>query len=302
MRKILVLIGDRADAGLTKPIRKRIKEHPNLELLEFGLEYFIPDELRYLLLKTNPNIVLIPADRSEMLLAAVICSIERIPIAHLDAGEIGTYQSPDEIYRWAITRLANIIFTNTEDAKQNVIRSGEEEWRVHNVGYTCMDDVYLSTKHYICKKYNLPEDFDIVIHHPDPFSAERTKKEIKKIFGMLNKFTVFLYPNKDPFSTIIVNEIDRHYEDHNIKIMEEFDNRNDFLSALKYCKRFIGNSSAMMHEAPFLGTECVHIGERNSTRKIEKPKADMGASDKVVEILSKIEINEKLLKKKVVWN
>ncbi len=69
--------------------------------------------------------------------ASVACAM-RIPIAHIEGGEI-SQGAIDDAVRNALTKLAHIHFTSTDTARRRVIAMGEEPWRVHHAGAPSLD-------------------------------------------------------------------------------------------------------------------------------------------------------------------
>src|ERR1700723_2204947 len=86
----------------------------------------------------RPDLLLITADRYEMLAPAAVALALRIPIAHIEGGELSAGAIDDAI-RNALTKLAHIHFTSTETARRRVIAMGEEPWRVHHAGAPSID-------------------------------------------------------------------------------------------------------------------------------------------------------------------
>lgn len=306
MVKALALYSCRADEGLLDPVVKELRKlmkvekadcyRPDLACFEKGM--FI-----------NCDMVVCPCDRKEIVMVALKAFYNNVPIAQIDAGETESGSSYDNTGRWALTRLSSLIFTNNEKARETVIASGEDAWRVHNVGYTFMDGVKILAKATICEKYKLPDDYDIMIYNPDVYSEDRTRSDMETIVNAINKFTVVLKPNND-INSDIVNDIMDNAQAHRkdgkqvvMLIMDAFDTRDEFLTALKYCKRFIGNSSAMLHEAPHLGVQCMPIGERNKGRPIRfVAESELGASKRIAIIIHhmlKTVPREELIRKRV---
>src|SRR5271163_1646148 len=91
-----------------------------------------------LLGQMRPDLLLLIADRYEMLAPASVALTLRIPIAHIEGGEI-TAGAIDDAVRNALTKMSHIHFTSTEQARARVIAMGEEEWRVHRAGAPSLD-------------------------------------------------------------------------------------------------------------------------------------------------------------------
>src|SRR5271167_2124588 len=92
----------------------------------------------------RPDLLLLIADRYEMLAPASVALALRIPIAHIEGGEISE-GAIDDAVRNALTKMSHIHFTSTHLARSRVIAMGEEEWRVHCVGAPSLDHLRRST-------------------------------------------------------------------------------------------------------------------------------------------------------------
>src|SRR4029079_10893760 len=89
------------------------------------------DELR-------PDWLLTPADREEAMTMALCGAYLGIATAHYAAGD-RVVGNVDDMVRHAVSRLSHLLLTTHEDARQRLIRAGEEEWRVHNVVHSGLD-------------------------------------------------------------------------------------------------------------------------------------------------------------------
>jgi UDP-N-acetylglucosamine 2-epimerase (non-hydrolysing)/GDP/UDP-N,N'-diacetylbacillosamine 2-epimerase (hydrolysing) len=94
--------------------------------------------------RLRPDIVLLIADRYEMLAPASVALALRIPIAHIEGGEISE-GAIDDAVRNALTKMAHIHFTSTFTARDRILAMGEEEWRVHRAGAPSLDHLRRST-------------------------------------------------------------------------------------------------------------------------------------------------------------
>ncbi|NYF88725.1 UDP-N-acetylglucosamine 2-epimerase [Tunturiibacter empetritectus] len=96
------------------------------------------------LAQIKPDLLLLIADRYEMLAPASVALTLRIPIAHIEGGEISE-GAIDDAVRNALTKLAHLHFTSTHAARARVIAMGEEPWRVHRAGAPSLDHLRRST-------------------------------------------------------------------------------------------------------------------------------------------------------------
>lgn len=73
-----------------------------------------------------------------MLAPASVALTLRIPVAHIEGGEVSE-GAIDDAVRNALTKMAHLHFTSTEGARARVISMGEEPWRVHRAGAPSLD-------------------------------------------------------------------------------------------------------------------------------------------------------------------
>lgn len=283
---------------MLEPVIKRIERHPKLtcSLLEIKPDWgmsFIFDCVSIWLDREKPDIVLIPCDRGEQVPVALVCLSKNVPIAHFYSGSSIGGNIQDEIYGMIIALCSHIHLCHDEGAVQILKKIGIEDWRIKVVGSTAFDDVTLD--------YSLVPDepFDLVLINPDTVSKERTERDIEEALGRLWRRSVIIGPNEDENREIILKKIEEFIRKGKVVCdFYESVSRGQFLALLKKCEHFITNSSSAFYEAPYFSTPCILIGERNKFRKVP-PKIVTGASDRIVEILANIEINEKLLRKRL---
>src|SRR6516164_9995811 len=118
----------------------------------------------------RPDVLLLIADRYEMLAPAAVALALRIPIAHIEGGEVSE-GAIDDAVRNALTKMSHIHFTSTQLARQRVIAMGEEEWRVHRAGAPSLDHLRRRT---LPAREELESQLDIdlrtptilVVYHP----------------------------------------------------------------------------------------------------------------------------------------
>src|SRR6202035_1904025 len=118
----------------------------------------------------RPDLLVVTADRYEMLAPASVALALRIPVAHIEGGEISE-GAIDDAVRNALTKMSHVHFTSTELARRRVIAMGEEEWRVHRAGAPSLDHLRrteLLTKDQIERhlRLNLNGPTVLVSYHP----------------------------------------------------------------------------------------------------------------------------------------
>jgi hypothetical protein len=102
----------------------------------------------------RPDLLLLIADRYETLAPASVALALRIPIAHIEGGEISE-GAIDDAVRNALTKMSHIHFTSTNVARERVIAMGEEPWRVHRAGAPSLDHLGRLPSGNACARYRV---------------------------------------------------------------------------------------------------------------------------------------------------
>ncbi|MFV8325999.1 UDP-N-acetylglucosamine 2-epimerase [Flavobacterium sp. ZS1P14] len=229
----------------------------------------------------KPDIVVTVADRFETMATAIAASYMNIPLAHIQGGEVTG--NIDEKVRHAITKLADYHFVASENAKERVIRLGEEPAMVFNTGCPSIDlatsvlqSTSLSFNPYekyggVGAKPDLSEGYLVVMQHPVTTEYQDSRKHIEatlEAIHKLNKPTLWFWPNVDAGADGTSTGIRAFREQHHLPNVHFFKNMEgkDFLQLLQHSSCLIGNSSVGIRECAFLGVPVVNIGSRQNKR------------------------------------
>ena len=88
----------------------------------------------------KPDRVLVYGDVNSTLAAALVCAKLTIPVAHVEAGLRSRDRSmPEEINRILTDQLADLLFTPSPDADENLQREGIAPEKIHRVGNVMID-------------------------------------------------------------------------------------------------------------------------------------------------------------------
>lgn len=249
----------------------------------------------------KPDIVVTIADRFETLATSIAASYQNIPLAHIQGGEVTG--NIDEKVRHANTKLADLHLVASEDAKNRVLKMGEEKLSVINTGCPSIDlakivldnptlDFNPLEKYKgVGNQINWENGYIVVMQHPVTTEYEKSKENIKETLHAIYKLnlpTFWFWPNVDAGSDGTSSGIRQFREIYNPKNIHFFKNMepNDFLRLIKNSKCLIGNSSVGIRESSFLGVPVVNIGSRQHKR--EKGKNVINCNYNCLEIVSAI--------------
>jgi UDP-hydrolysing UDP-N-acetyl-D-glucosamine 2-epimerase len=240
----------------------------------------------------RPDILLLIADRYEMLAPASVALALRIPVAHIEGGEISE-GAIDDAVRNALTKMSHIHFTSTENARRRIIAMDEEPWRVHRAGAPSLDHLRRST---LLDRAELEARLGVALHQPTtvvayhPVTIARdTVLEADALFAALERVSgqiLFCYPNADAGSRELIARTRTFAAAHNdAQVFVNLD-AVTYWSLLRQADLFLGNSSSGIMETPSLALPAVNIGLRQQGR--ERAKNIVDAQADVAAILAAV--------------
>ena len=224
----------------------------------------------------KPDLVLVLGDRYELIPIVSAANIARIPVAHLNGGEL-TEGAIDELIRHAITKLSQLHFTAMEEYSQRVIQMGESPERVFCVGEVGLDNI---SRMELLSKCAFEDSFGVQLkqknllftYHPETTqSIEEIEADFVEILGALDTLNdcllIFTKANADVGGRLINKMIDQYVANNPSKAVA-FTSLGQlrYLSALQYVDAVIGNSSSGIVEAPSFKVASINIGSRQKGR------------------------------------
>lgn len=239
-------------------------------------------ELANVFFKLQPDAVITIADRFETISTSIAASYQNIPLIHIQGGEVTG--NIDEKVRHANTKLADLHLVASEDAKERVIKMGENPEMVFNTGCPSIDLAYeiiqnpdldfnpIEKYGGVGEKINWEKGYLVVMQHPVTteykFAREDVLKTLEAVYE-LDIPTFWFWPNVDAGSDGTSNGIRSFREKVKPKNIHFFKNMKpkDFLRLLVNSKCLIGNSSVGVRECSFLGVPTVNIGTRQNRRE-----------------------------------
>lgn len=292
--------------------------------------------------RIKPDILLILGDRYEIFAASSAAMVMNIPIAHISGGEITEGAIDEQIrhsitkmahihFPGAEVYAENI--KNMGEESWRVFNVGDPG--IENIKLTnFLSEEELKTE------LNIQVDKDtlLVTYHPVTLERNILPYQIDnliKALGKVNKNMIITYPNADNGGDYIIKRLEEFSrENTNVHLFKNLGILR-YLSVMRLCGAVIGNSSSALVEAPYLKIPVVNIGNRQKGRMmaeniiscsnecediilainkslsggfkeqvkhIKSLYGEGNTSEEIVKVLETIEINDALLKKKLVWS
>jgi len=191
--KLLTIIGTRPEAIKMCPVIQVAQNHPEVEPLlcvtaqhrqmldqvlnvfnvspDFDLNLMQPNQslaqitasilqnLDPIFLKVKPDWILVQGDTTTVMASALLAFYHRIKIGHVEAGlRTGDKWQPfpEEINRKIAGVVADLHLAPTEDARQNLLNEGVEDWRIKVTGNPAIDALRIITS------YPAPPDVQVL--------------------------------------------------------------------------------------------------------------------------------------------
>jgi UDP-hydrolysing UDP-N-acetyl-D-glucosamine 2-epimerase len=285
----------------------------------------------------RPDLLLLIADRYEMLAPASVALALRIPIAHIEGGEVSE-GAVDDAVRNALTKISHIHFTSTNVARERVIAMGEEPWRVHRAGAPSLDHLrrqtLLTREQLECRlQIELKHPTILVAYHPVTLACD-TVREADALFAALQTVPdqiLFCYPNADAGSRILIGRSKSFAATREVAHVFVNLDALTYWSLLKQVNVLIGNSSSGIMESASFALPTVNVGLRQQGRErarnvidaapearaildaiaaaksaeyrrslqgLTNPYGEGVAAQKIVEVLTTVPLGEELLMKR----
>lgn len=293
MKKIMLVFGTRPEAIKMCPLVNELKNRKKMsivvcvtgqhrQMLDQVLETFniipnydlsimkdrqtlfdvttnILNNIKEVLEKEMPDLVLVHGDTSTTFVTALACYYLQIPVGHVEAG-LRTYDIyspyPEEFNRQAVGIISKYNFAPTELSKRNLIREGKKEKSIFVTGNTAIDALKTTVK----SNYSHP-DLDwasdsklimITAHRRENLGTpmENMFKAIKRVMNehldVKAIYPIHMNPYVRETAKKILGKCDR------IRLIEPLE-VIDFHNFLANSYMILTDSGGIQEEAPSLG-------------------------------------------------
>lgn len=291
--------------------------------------------------ESRPDVLLLLGDRYEMLAAASVATGMQLPIAHISGGESTEGAMDEQIRHaiTKMAHIHFPGASAYADNIRKMGEESWRIFDVGDPGIENIKIIKIEEKADLEDELGLKIDRRtlLITYHPVTLELSELGWQMDNLINALSNYTgsmIVTYPNSDNGSELIIRKWKEFAKrKKTVRLVQNLGSVR-YISVMKYCGAIIGNSSSAIVEAPFMKVPVVNIGNRQQGRimadsiiccgysqqeiedsieralsiefaeVVKNSKSLYGqgnTSEKIVEVLEKIKVDEKLLKKKLCW-
>jgi UDP-N-acetylglucosamine 2-epimerase (non-hydrolysing) len=150
-----------------------------------------------IVLERKPDVVLVYGDVNSTVAAALASAKLGIRVGHVEAGlRSFDWSMPEEINRVVTDRLADLLFTPSEDGDRNLVQEGVPAEKIFRVGNVMIDSlVRLLPAAMRCPRNGSPQRYALVtLHRPSNVDDSKTLKSILQSLLEIHQDLAVVFP------------------------------------------------------------------------------------------------------------
>src|SRR5580692_10451538 len=215
-------------------------------------------------LERKPDLVLVYGDVNSTVAAALVCSKLFIRVGHVEAGLRSFDRTmPEEVNRIVTDRLADLLFTPSEDGDINLKNEGVAAEKIHRVGNVMIDSlVQLLPAAMKVPRNGLPEHYALVtLHRPSNVDDSESLKGILSSLLEVSERMPIVFPahprTRQRIADFGINVEKLHLVEPAPYI--------EFLALQRGATVVITDSGGIQEETTYLGVPCLTL--RSNTER-----------------------------------
>jgi UDP-N-acetylglucosamine 2-epimerase (non-hydrolysing) len=213
-------------------------------------------------LQQRPDLVLVYGDVNSTVAAALVCAKCRIRVGHVEAGLRSFDRTmPEEINRLVTDQIADLLFTPSADADENLRREGVAPERVHLVGNVMIDTLVrlLPAAGASAIRTTLglqPKSYGVVtLHRPSNVDDLDLLASIVRTLSAIGRDLPLVFPvhprTRRQMESIVAGE-----RSPNIRLVDPL-SYLEFLALQRQATLVITDSGGIQEETTYLGVPCL---------------------------------------------
>lgn len=247
LKQTIVNTGQHYDRNMSSVFFNGFKPKYNLKQTTVG---GMIDELRKILAKNQPDLVIVFGDTNSSLAGALAAAYEKIPVCHIEAGLRSYTNMPEEINRKIIDRLAKVLICPNDIAEANLKKEG-----IVNDVYVVGDPLSDALMRYIpiVKSKDYQKYILVTLHRENNANKEFVKKFMDILGGTDYQY---IFPAHPRLKNILTTK------PKNVKIIEPVD-YEEMLKLESNALKIITDSGGVQREGAWFNVPVIVM--RNET-------------------------------------
>ncbi len=269
------------------------------------------NKFSFLINKLKPDFIFLTGDRYETFSAGFAAFLGRIPIIHIEGGDMTLGGAYDDVIRHSLSRLSSFHLVTNKTSKNRLVKWDEKKEKIFNIGYPPGVEIIeknFAKKTEVEKIFKLSKNEKVIIFTIHPLTNSNSKKKdyeiLFKVLKNLSKKNkiIITYPNFDPGYKEIIELYKKLNLNKNIFIKKNL-GKYLYYGILNYCGNYnngfcMGNSSSGLKEAIFFNCSVLDLGKRQLGRLAPKNVQNVDFNyKKIMKVCDRI-LNKKKLNKK----
>ena len=227
--------------------------------------------------RLSPTAVVVVGDVNSTIACALVAVKKGIPVFHIEAGLRSFDRSmPEEINRVLTDRISELLFTTEDDARDNLLKEGIADERIHFVGNVMIDSLLGHAAHAICPAKTLARhDHDdllrdtssygvVTLHRPSNVDEPSVLTELMGALGRISARLPLVFP-VHPRTEARLRELDVDASEK-LALLPPV-SYLEMLGLMKDATVVLTDSGGMQEETTALGVPCVTLRE-NTERPV----------------------------------
>src|SRR3954470_3032499 len=215
-------------------------------------------------LERRPDVVLVYGDVNSTIAAALVCAKLGVRVGHVEAGlRAFDWTMPEEINRVVTDRLADLLFTPSEDADANLQHEGVAPEKIHRVGNVMIDSlVRLLPVAAKLPRNGFPARYALVtLHRPSNVDDSESLKNVLQSLLEISESLDVIFP-VHPRTRQRIAEFGRSTGKLHLSEPLPY---IEFLGLQSRAAVVITDSGGIQEETTYLGVPCLTL--RNNTER-----------------------------------
>jgi UDP-N-acetylglucosamine 2-epimerase (non-hydrolysing) len=225
--------------------------------------------LEKVMLKLEPDLVLVPGDTNSTLAGALAAVKLHVPVGHVEAGARSyDIRMPEEVNRRLTDHCSRFLFAPTENCAKNLEKEGLAKEHISLSGDTMYDALLYhlpkALKTDVLDRFDLKDDdYGVVtLHRPENVDDPKRLRNISEALMQLKDLTMLFPVHPRAKKRLRATGLLKHLRKaEHLRLVDPI-GYLDMLHLVKRAKIIFTDSGGLQKEAFWLGTSCITFRDR----------------------------------------